>query len=455
MKDTIDVILYFKQKWEKRSTVVIGNVLCSIFLLWKINSYINWSGKTLNEIIPDWIPIRNYFIPIILIACVFSFIWLFTRRIPKAKKNEIGIALAIKTGNKKVKIKVKNAFIDSISYDLQKYGKFKIIILSEYHTEKILNNNDLIKKYHYKTNCNLLVFGYSEIRTHCGEEHYSIHLDAGLIHSPIPIQESRQLSREMRFVLPQEQLIPFTNEYLGFKFSTVLFGVVARYILGISAFYSRKFESAINLHRIILDETIALSRETNDFPIYTKIRDNSKNFVIREGLILAGYYYKAKPDLDKMKYYLDLVKQLAPDDYNYHILRGIWFFLNNRDIQSAMEETNLASKNKNDYTWAYNKAFLYAYTGDLAAAYKLYESAFYHYCDATIHLQTEEFMRDVLVLEPDKYQLLYCIGLINYKKKEDKILAKEAFLLFIEKAKERNEYTEHITWAEKYLKRCT
>jgi hypothetical protein len=65
-------------------------------------------------------------------------------------------------------------------------------------------------------------------------------------------------------------------------------------------------------------------------------------------------------------------------------------------------------------------------------------------------LQTEEFIREILESEPDKFQLYYCLGLIYYFARHDLILAKEAFEEFRTKAV-RTRYSKWIQYADKYL----
>ncbi len=46
-------------------------------------------------------------------------------------------------------------------------------------------------------------------------------------------------------------------------------------------------------------------------------------------------------------------------------------------------------------------------------------------------IQSEEFMQIVLTEEPDKVQLNFCIGLINYNHKKDFLAAERDFTAFL------------------------
>lgn len=61
-----------------------------------------------------------------------------------------------------------------------------------------------------------------------------------------------------------------------------------------------------------------------------------------------------------------------------------------------------------------------------------YKRAFKYDVDPRTLFQTEEFINDVLELEPEQCQLWYCIGMINWFAKEDRILGKSAFERFLE-----------------------
>ena len=53
-------------------------------------------------------------------------------------------------------------------------------------------------------------------------------------------------------------------------------------------------------------------------------------------------------------------------------------FVKTRNTDAALKEIKAASKNKNEFTWAYSMAFLLGYKGDLNGAYRYYQIAFYN-----------------------------------------------------------------------------
>ena len=61
----------------------------------------------------------------------------------------------------------------------------------------------------------------------------------------------------------------------------------------------------------------------------------------------------------------------------------------------------------------------------------MYKSAFTHDCPDAIPCETEEFIIRVLEKEPEKAQLHFCLGLINWHAKHDKVQAVQDFEAFL------------------------
>jgi tetratricopeptide (TPR) repeat protein len=137
------------------------------------------------------------------------------------------------------------------------------------------------------------------------------------------------------------------------------------------------------------------------------------------------------------------------DNWMAHLREGIYEFLANRNVAMAFEHTSQAN-NPNDAIWMYNAAFLHAYEGDIDKAYSFYVRAFRKPSTASSHIQSEEFMREILEQEPDKVQLLYCLGLIYLKQRHDLVLAKEAFEDFVQTAPPER-FQRWIAFSRKYL----
>ncbi len=379
--------------------------------------------------------------------------WKITRRIPCFKKNEIGILIAIKTDNEKVKIRLKNDFIKNITNEMKSVSSnISILTLSEYHCEKLENSNNknLWQKYHYKSKAKLIIAGYADTRSHLNQDCYYLKLEESVSHSPIGKNISQVLVNEMINSFPRETLIPLNDEFFGFKLVSNLFGIASKYILGIACIYSSNFELALNYHLSLLAYKYD---ENTNIPNIKKLLQNTKSFVSQEAVILARCAYLQNNNLSEMKRYLEISKK-NEKSINYFLLNGINSFLLNNDLKTAKQSILEAKKlNNRDYTWAYSMGFLLAYEGDLSEAYHYYKLAFNNITSIATHIECEIFLRNIIEREPGKIQLWYCLGLIYYFSHEDYILAKDSFIEFKNKAIESKHFLDIIKYVDSYLDR--
>jgi len=171
-----------------------------------------------------------------------------------------------------------------------------------------------------------------------------------------------------------------------------------------------------------------------------------------DGLNAANLRFTKKPAnyLEDMRRFLDVVQEIDPSHYGGHLLRGIYIFLSSRDIESAKKEIKKA-KNSRDAAWLWSSAFLDAYDGRLEDAHKTYQRAFRSLVSDDTALQVETFIVDVLSLEPDKIQLWYCLGMVNYFYKEDLESARRDFSKFLEQEESIGSFPKSVELANKYL----
>jgi tetratricopeptide (TPR) repeat protein len=173
---------------------------------------------------------------------------------------------------------------------------------------------------------------------------------------------------------------------------------------------------------------------------------------VLSGLHATRIYYKNKSDdyLNKMGCYLDVVQEIDPGNYDAHLVRAICMFLRNQDIEGARQEIKKA-RNERNAAWQYSEAFLAAYEGKLEEAHKIYKRAFKGVVIEETPLDVEEFIVDVLGREPEKIQLWYCLGMINYFLKADLQAAQMDFLEFVKKATDQRMFPISVDFARKYL----
>jgi len=378
--------------------------------------------------------IYEYIILSIIILITFSF-WLFNRRCPQNAKNKVGIVVAITTEDKREYIRLKADLISKLKEVIRIQNKedaFNIVELPEYFAVKIKDEvsskNALIK-----SKGNFLIYGSCKRRFENGKQCYYMNLEAAVIHRPIPVVISDIFSKEFAELFPRRIIFPVEDEISGFEITKELIGLVARYVIGIAAFLSYDFDFSLELFKELHQELKSIKINIDQIK---EIKARVPKWIAGNALNIASRKYfqyrktKNKSLLIEMKSPLEILKNIDPNNYQAHLLRGIYLFLVERNITEAKKEIE-RSKNNLDATWRYNEAFLYAYEGNLDKAERSYKKAFRAEVAPDVIFQTEEFIYDVLEMEPEKYQLWYCVGMINYKVKEDQALAKEELEKFL------------------------
>jgi len=257
----------------------------------------------------------------------------------------------------------------------------------------------------------------------------------------------------MRQVFPAQALIPESDEVMGFQVTKDVVGVAARFTMGVASFISQDAITAFDFHHSLWLEIKALIEKDADiYPGYKHIRNRLPNLLVLEGLLSARFFYITKPTsyLDEIVKYLDAVQEIDPRNYDAHLLRGIYYFLHDHDTTSAKREIRKAKNDRNSAS-QYSAAFLAAYEGDLEEAHKIYRRTFRGQVTPSTPLDVEIFIGDVLKAEPDKIQLWYCLGMINYFDKGDLQAASGDFSRFIDLARKSGRFGASVKFAEEYL----
>jgi hypothetical protein len=446
--DSVHRILTFLQR--KRAFVTVAVVLAIPFLpIYYLG--LNMNGRLLSEIVPNPFYVRNVSILLLVLEICLLVVWLVFRRVPRFEKDEIGILVAVKTDDERLKIKLRDDFVGNLRQELRAVSeRVSIKVLSEYHCEKIYAKPEkpLFQRYHYLSRAKLIVFGLADTRSHMGQESYHLKLEESASHLPIPQRESEKLAAEMIQSFPRETLIATNNEFFGFKIASGLFGIASKYILGIACIYSRRIDLALQFHQALLE--VPIEQQPN-VPNVRRLLQKTPKLVADEAVLLARDEGISQKDLAKMKRYLDIAAQYEKS-VGYYLLMGIYHFLAEHDVPAAKAAIDEAKRQStNDYTWAYSMAFLLAYEGNLSEAYRTYHSAFRNGASPTAHLECELFIRGVLSREPEKFQLYYCLGLLYLFPHDDRDLAKQSFMEFKRRATADGLFLDQIPYVDGYL----
>ena len=395
---------------------------------------------------------------IAILVCATIFAWFFNRKLPKNLPDKLGIVVAIKAENETVKIRLKNDFAKELTNIInrnQKQSSFNVIEITEYYASKIKSAGDATKLL-AKVKGHFVIYGECKERLIEGKKHYVLALDAIVAHSPIPISVSNQFSKEFGQLFPKKLAVNIDNELIGFEISSDLIAFITKYIISIAAFLSYDYSLSSSLQMALYNELKNLNRAKFVDPL-KRIGNKLPSRLVESLLALSRLHYymysktKDKNYLNQMEPVLAQLSDIDPQNYHAHLLRGIYYFLGERNVSAAKVEIN-RSRNKIDHTWCYSQAFLHAYEEHLDSAMKSYNAAFKGTFGKHVPIETEQFIADVLEIEPDKYQLWFCLGLVNYRVKGDLSLAKADFEKFLSMCPE-DKFSKYRKLAGEYLKK--
>lgn len=445
VREAIQLTSWIKDRWQKPST--LGLVLSVIFVLGFSLSYqYDLAG------IADKITWQECSVVLTLMALVILG-WILSTRLPETPADKIGILIAIDCEDKKERQRLKEDFVKSLRDEMTRGNHQQYVIheLSEYRSRKIESHENAMPLLR-QTASHLIIYGRCRIRTHESRPTYVLELNTSVRHAPIALEISRQFSKDIDLAFPRKALIPETEELRGFEFTRDLVGIASRFILGIASLLSGNPVSAFDLHHGAWRELRQKEEEGFGWPGPKQLTARIASLLVTDSLEAANLRFTKKPPnyLEDMQRFLDVAQEIDPSHYGGHLLRGIYYFLSSRDIEKAKKEIRQA-KNNRDSAWLWSSAFLDAYDGKLEEAHKTYQRAFRSLVTDDTALQVETFIVDVLNLEPDKIQLWYCLGMINYFYKEDMESARRDFSKFCEQAEPSGKFPKSVEFAKKYL----
>lgn len=380
---------------------------------------------------------RTYKIIFLILSILASvLVWLYTRRLPRTKKNKVGFVVSLYCEDDKELKKVKEDFIKSLR-KLIIEGKtghtFQFIEVPPYIACKVVDVDEA-QKLRIKTKSHFLIYGEVKIRNIDGKDQHYMELNGLVAHRIIKDDEKAKLSIEFRELLPKSVIIPQENDLFSFKFTSEIAEIVAKYIIGIAAAVSGELDYAESLQREVSDK---INSSKSKFDLFEKLKERIPIRIceINEGR--ANHCATKWVETHKQEYIDNLGKylqQIESDIYGtprMYTLYAIYYFLNNHDIEKSFEWLNKINKENRDATWYCNTAFLNAYQEDLRTAARHYRKCAELIPVTSIISQVEDFLLLISKREPDKFQLYFCLGYFNWKVKGDKLQASKDFRKFI------------------------
>jgi tetratricopeptide (TPR) repeat protein len=419
-----EILNLIKARWYRPSTLIILVFFAAIVLL-SMFSAIKIEEMTLPEVIIS-----------IAIIVGLAFLWYTSTRMPKATKGKVGFAVGIVAETQEQRDLIARDFVETLRNLLSrsefKYH-FSFLEIPAHLAQKIESPDDAHKVLN-NSRCQFLVYGRARTRRIQGEERHVLDLQGIVSHSPIPQEVQKHFSKEFGELFPNKLVISSENDIFSFEFTAEWVSLVARYIIGIAALVSGDILYSQQLFESLEQEVV---KPQTDFPAIIKLRQRVPQRLASVYLTRASIYFqewrqtKDLRQMADMEVFLNQLRRVAPNEPGGHLLKAIWLFVTERDIRGAKDELERC-RIQQDATWQYNYAFLLAYEGNLKKAFKEYKRASQAYTRAPgLLLEVENFICWVLENEPDKIQLHFCLGLLNFFGKDDKARAMQDFEEFL------------------------
>ena len=386
---------------------------------------------------------------------------------PKKKRNKIGFIIAIKTENDKQKLLIKNDFSENVKELLRENNLLKLfdtIVLQDYKAEKawsilkdysdkrseliredkfpdfqMTKENKTYEKLNKRIKGHFYIWGSIKLRQD-NEPTYYITFDAIVVHRPIPIKASTKIANDFLSVLPKMISFREKMEVHGFETTSQYISIAIRYMTGVAAFISGNVFVSYKLHKGLLEKIDRIELPQQNLEVISR---SLKEYLFLELFLQSKYFYEIKKDLNKFQELLAEAEKVNDKDYHILVLNSVKAFVIDRKPLESLQYLRKASKvHQGDYTWLYNKAFIYMYLEKFEHGdrdYKRLRGLTYPGEEIIVD-QCIDFNKELLINEPDKKQSLFILGYLQYVKKNNLPLALEKFEEFLSETRKNSKF---------------
>lgn len=409
------------------------------------DNWYNWSGLVVCEFIAitattitlKFVGLPNLVISIVdfVIFIILAAVWFFTTRIPRTPDNKVGFAVCLSCSDDKVIQQIEEDFIHNLRRLItsSSTGNTFHFMQVPRHFANSVNNIEDARKIMAKTRCHFILYGRARERNIGGKQQKLIEMDGIVAHNPVPAAVTSKLAAEFGELIPRRVIISQENEVFAFELTSEWAETASKYIIGVAACISGFVDYAETLFREV---QLKIPSHRGNIPVYTKLKERIplRLLEIHEARSRAAYekWFKHHDD----NYLKILEDELNKVDKNSNIpwvinLRSVIAFLVYRNVDEAISLLRQCPRANVDGVWHMNVAFLYAYKGDMKKSSQHYRNAIkLTIYDDTIQ-QVEDFIVYILTIEPDKYQLYFSLGYINWKIKGDNIMSIKDYQSFL------------------------
>ncbi|MDX2006339.1 MAG: hypothetical protein SFU83_13765 [Meiothermus sp.] len=453
----IDLIVKF---WHKPATGVLAPLILGLLLL-LVTASTGLIIPVRDE--PLWVTILGWIIVVIPVLAVII-LWIFSNRYPRAPKGKLGLVIAISVQNPEKEKQIRSDFVDRLKELLQRNNsqtQFHVMIVENHIAETIKDSKaaDMLAN---KTNSAFVLWGYVGLRqVRRGDSRHYFSIGAIVRYRKASEDVNAEIGKDFRIVVPEKILPDLENEVIVFEATSEMLALGASYIIALASMVNGNLVYSETLLQLVQQKRNALNSRgeitsyiDNKLPIrFANLYTSWHNELVRQYTITRED--GLLPELERIS---DHVSIFAPNHFNAHLTKAICAFKLRKDIAEARRHiSKIRSLKVKDGTWLLSAAFLDAYAGNLQKARKEYSRAFAaktKYEDSTVFTQAEEFIAQVIQEEPQKTNLWFCLGLINFFGKNDYHAAKADFQRFLDQTIESAETSKYRKEASELIKHC-
>ena len=430
--------------WHKKAVVFLAPIISFIA---SITFF--YSSQTQRVSIFGWI--LSAVVGIIVLC-----IWFLTNRLPRVAKGNVGIVIGIICDSPEEDKQIKADFVERLRELIQQgEGNFQLLELPSWSLRNI-GDAGIVSDYLNRTKGHFMLYGRVRKRNVDGREAHFLNFEGAVRHGPVSAEIQRDLNVDFTNTFPRRVIIGVENDVFQFEATSEWTELCTRYIVGMAAFisgdglYAEKMLLYVESKLRQQKSTVAGIQE-----IARRLPERFEKLYSVWLFHLHQYYFGTHERKYVAKADEISTKLLARNPRNLQAMtyKAICEFVLRRDVPAA-HKLITKCRNNSDSTWWFSRGFLHVYQGKMEEAVSDYRRAFAGPIqDVTVPVQTEEFIQIILAEEPDRVQLHFCLGLINFYAKSDYIAAQRDFKNFISKVKD-DQFPSQVTTARELIDEC-
>jgi len=369
-----------------------------------------------------------------LAACnIVWLLWFVTVRIQRTRKGRKGIALCIHAASAAQEEELQR-FTDNLRGHLKRGRpslKLDVFALPPRVTKKAHADDEAIAKLGEQCDVSLLLFGSISEQTD-NKSKVLLFKIRGLVRARSPYHQNHaNLAREFGELLTPIR-IPKEDDFLQFEIRSESLAAVSIYITGITAAIAGEVDLADLLYHELLERSVNWPR----LPELEKIRLRLPRRITETALAradgafnewIASGQEQAKVRVGES---LSTIPEQHQSEYRVLLLRAASLFLNERRIREAKAVLRVAESVATDQAWRFSVAFLSAYEGKEHVVIAEYNKA--KTASSSFIQQIEMFVERTLEEEPNKYGLVFLLGMLHYKLSKQPNKAQENLTKYLE-----------------------